>query len=98
MHYSPDDSTPSQTPLPSRISLHSYDSAKYGRVTISGHLGIEMPIGTLLSVFKQAQIEREEAKGSDMLTDENLSAIDTNHMSMPVKFGINSKFYNLLIV
>jgi predicted RNA binding protein YcfA (HicA-like mRNA interferase family) len=32
---------------------------KKGRVTISGHLGKEMPIGTLLSVFKQAQIERE---------------------------------------
>jgi hypothetical protein len=32
---------------------------KKGRVTISGHLGKEMPIGTMLSVFKQAHIEKE---------------------------------------
>jgi predicted RNA binding protein YcfA (HicA-like mRNA interferase family) len=34
-------------------------AVKKGRVTMSGHLGKEMPIGTMASVFKQAQIERE---------------------------------------
>jgi len=36
---------------------------KKGVVTISGHPGRDMPIGTLLSVFKQAQIEGKQTNG-----------------------------------
>ncbi len=38
---------------------HYRHPTKKGIVTISGHLGKDMPIGTLLNVFKQAQIEKE---------------------------------------
>ncbi len=38
---------------------HYMHPTKMGIVTISGQLGKDMPIGTLLSVFRQAQIERE---------------------------------------
>lgn len=31
---------------------------KAGIVTVSGQLGKDMPIGTMLSVFKQAQVEK----------------------------------------
>lgn len=37
---------------------HYKHLTKKGIVTISGHPG--MPVGTLLSVFKQAQIEKED--------------------------------------
>ena len=33
---------------------------KAGTVTVSGNLGVDMPIGTLKSVFRQAQLEEEE--------------------------------------
>ena len=33
---------------------------KKGIVTVSGHPGKDMPVGTLLSVLKQAQREKEE--------------------------------------
>jgi predicted RNA binding protein YcfA (HicA-like mRNA interferase family) len=33
---------------------------KKGIVTVSGHPGKDMPVGTMLSVFKQAQIEKED--------------------------------------
>jgi predicted RNA binding protein YcfA (HicA-like mRNA interferase family) len=33
---------------------------KKGIVTVSGHLGKDMPVGTLLSVLKQAHIEKED--------------------------------------
>jgi predicted RNA binding protein YcfA (HicA-like mRNA interferase family) len=33
---------------------------KAGTVTVSGNLGIDMPIGTLKSVWRQAQLEEEE--------------------------------------
>ena len=38
---------------------HYKHQTKKGIVTISGHSGKDMPVGTLLSVFKQAQIEKE---------------------------------------
>jgi len=38
---------------------HFKHSIKKGIVTVSGQLGKDMPVGTLLSVFKQAQIEKE---------------------------------------
>lgn len=31
---------------------------KRGRVTVAGHLSEEIPMGTLLSIFKQAQLPR----------------------------------------
>jgi predicted RNA binding protein YcfA (HicA-like mRNA interferase family) len=37
---------------------HYKHPTKKGIVTISGHLGKDMPVGTLLSVFKQAQLEK----------------------------------------
>jgi len=37
---------------------HYKHPVKKGIVTISGHTGKDMPIGTLLSVFKQAQIDK----------------------------------------
>ncbi|MEG4939099.1 type II toxin-antitoxin system HicA family toxin [Microcoleus sp. F4-D5] len=33
---------------------------KAGTVTVSGNLGVDMPIGTLKSVLRQAQLEEEE--------------------------------------
>jgi predicted RNA binding protein YcfA (HicA-like mRNA interferase family) len=33
---------------------------KAGTVTVSGNLGIDMPIGTLKSVLRQAQLEEED--------------------------------------
>ena len=33
---------------------------KAGTVTVSGNLGVDMPIGTLKSVWRQAQLEEEE--------------------------------------
>ena len=39
---------------------HDKHPTKKGIVTVSGHLGKDMPVGTLLSVFKQAQIEKED--------------------------------------
>ena len=33
---------------------------KPGTVTVSGNLGVDMPIGTLKSVWRQAQLEEEE--------------------------------------
>ncbi|MEG4201606.1 type II toxin-antitoxin system HicA family toxin [Microcoleus sp. Pol12A5] len=33
---------------------------KAGTVTVSGNLGVDMPIGTLKSVWRQAQLEQEE--------------------------------------
>ena len=33
---------------------------KRGRVTIAGHRNIDVPVGTLISIFKQAQIERRK--------------------------------------
>ncbi len=33
---------------------------KAGTVTVSGNLGLDMPIGTLKSVWRQAQLEEEE--------------------------------------
>ncbi|MBI3780197.1 MAG: type II toxin-antitoxin system HicA family toxin [candidate division NC10 bacterium] len=33
---------------------------KLGRVTVSGHLGDEMPKGTLVSVMKQADLKRRK--------------------------------------
>jgi predicted RNA binding protein YcfA (HicA-like mRNA interferase family) len=38
---------------------HYKHPTKPGIVTISGQLGTDMPIGTLHSVFRQAQLERE---------------------------------------
>jgi len=38
---------------------HYKHPAKKGIVTVSGHSGKDMPVGTMLSVFKQAQIEKE---------------------------------------
>jgi len=38
---------------------HYKHPTKKGIVTVSGHLGKDMPVGTLLSVLKQAQIEKE---------------------------------------
>ena len=38
---------------------HYKHPTKKGIVTVSGQLGKDMPVGTLLSVFKQAQIEKE---------------------------------------
>ncbi|MEG4810199.1 type II toxin-antitoxin system HicA family toxin [Microcoleus sp. F8-D3] len=35
-------------------------SEKAGTVTVSGNLGVDMPIGTLKSVWRQAQLEEEE--------------------------------------
>ena len=39
---------------------HYKHLTKKGIVTISGHPGKDTPVGTLLSVFKQAQIEKED--------------------------------------
>ncbi len=39
---------------------HYKHPTKKGIVTVSGHLGKDMPVGTLLSVLKQAQLEKEE--------------------------------------
>ncbi|MEG4489083.1 type II toxin-antitoxin system HicA family toxin [Microcoleus sp. D2_18a_B4] len=33
---------------------------KAGTVTVSGNLGVDIPIGTLKSVWRQAQLEEEE--------------------------------------
>lgn len=33
---------------------------KIGTVTVSGNLGVDMPIGTLKNVWRQAQIEEED--------------------------------------
>ena len=33
---------------------------KAGSFTVSGNLGVDMPIGTLKSVWRQAQLEEEE--------------------------------------
>ncbi|MEG4228241.1 type II toxin-antitoxin system HicA family toxin [Microcoleus sp. N9_B2] len=33
---------------------------KAGTVTVSGNLGIDMPIGTLKSVLRQSQLEEED--------------------------------------
>jgi len=33
---------------------------KPGTVTVSGNLGVDMPIGTVKSVWRQAQLEEEE--------------------------------------
>jgi predicted RNA binding protein YcfA (HicA-like mRNA interferase family) len=38
---------------------HYKHPTKEGIVTVSGHLRTDMPVGTLASVFKQAQIERK---------------------------------------
>jgi len=38
---------------------HYKHAAKKGIVTISGQLGKDMPIGTLISVWKQAQLEKD---------------------------------------
>ncbi|HLZ57681.1 MAG TPA: type II toxin-antitoxin system HicA family toxin [Ktedonosporobacter sp.] len=37
---------------------HYKHPVKKGIVTISGQLGKDMPVGTLLNVFRQAQIDR----------------------------------------
>jgi hypothetical protein len=42
------------------INRHYKHRTKKGIVTVSGHSGKDMPVGTLLSVFKQAQIEKED--------------------------------------
>ena len=39
---------------------HYKHPTKKGIVTVSGHPGKDMPVGTLLSVWKQAQREKEE--------------------------------------
>jgi predicted RNA binding protein YcfA (HicA-like mRNA interferase family) len=39
---------------------HYKHATKKGIVTVSGHPGKDMPVGTLLSVWKQAQREKEE--------------------------------------
>jgi predicted RNA binding protein YcfA (HicA-like mRNA interferase family) len=39
---------------------HYKHPTKKGIVTISGHPGKDMPVGTLLSVLKQAQLEKED--------------------------------------
>ena len=39
---------------------HYKHPIKKGIVTIAGHPGKDMPIGTLLNVFRQAQIEKED--------------------------------------
>lgn len=39
---------------------HYKHPKKSGVVTVSGHLRNDMPIGTLLSVLKQAQLEEED--------------------------------------
>ena len=39
---------------------HYKHMTKKGIVTVSGHRAKDMPVGTLLSVFKQAQIEKED--------------------------------------
>jgi len=36
---------------------------KRGIVIVSGQLGLDMPIGTLRSVFRQAQLEWEDRNG-----------------------------------
>ena len=33
---------------------------KAGTVTVSGNLGVDMPIGTLKSVWRQSQLEEED--------------------------------------
>jgi predicted RNA binding protein YcfA (HicA-like mRNA interferase family) len=39
---------------------HFKHPTKKGIVTVSGHPGKDMPVGTLLSVLKQAQLEKED--------------------------------------
>ncbi len=39
---------------------HDKHPTKKGIVTVSGHPGKDMPVGTLLSVLKQAQLEKED--------------------------------------
>lgn len=39
---------------------HYKHQTKKGLVTISGHPGKDMPVGTLLSILKQAQKEKED--------------------------------------
>jgi len=39
---------------------HYKHPTKMGIVTVSGHPGKDMPVGTLLSVLKQAHIEKED--------------------------------------
>ena len=39
---------------------HYKHPTKKGIVTVSGQFGKDMPIGTLLSVFRQAQIKKED--------------------------------------
>ena len=39
---------------------HYKHPTKKGIVTVSGQPGKDMPVGTLLSVWKQAQLEKEE--------------------------------------
>ena len=39
---------------------HDKHPTRRGIVTVSGQLGKDMPVGALLSVFKQAQIEKED--------------------------------------
>jgi predicted RNA binding protein YcfA (HicA-like mRNA interferase family) len=39
---------------------HYKHPTKKGIVTVSGHPAKDMPVGTLLSVLKQAQLEKEE--------------------------------------
>jgi predicted RNA binding protein YcfA (HicA-like mRNA interferase family) len=34
--------------------------SKLGLVTVAGNLGIDVPIGTLRNIWKQAQLEEEE--------------------------------------
>ena len=42
---------------------HFKHPEKGGIVTISGHLRTDMPIGTFLSVLKQAQLEKRDEHG-----------------------------------
>ena len=35
-------------------------STKRGRVTVAGHPSIDVPVGTLVSIFKQAQVKRRK--------------------------------------
>ncbi len=43
-----------------RDHRHEKHPTKQGIVTVSGHPGKDMPVGTLLSVLKQAHIEKED--------------------------------------
>ncbi|MCC6155185.1 MAG: type II toxin-antitoxin system HicA family toxin [Candidatus Hydrogenedentes bacterium] len=35
-------------------------ATKRGRVTVAGHFGKDVPIGTLKSIFRQAQLEHKD--------------------------------------